>query len=69
MTNKKKSPNGKTPAQQKEKLTEKDRANVARELSDEELKDVSGGWLRTLAKRLNSRKMAAIYLVRRADRS
>ncbi|MEI8354963.1 MAG: hypothetical protein WCG31_02505 [Deltaproteobacteria bacterium] len=48
MTNKKKSPNGKTPAQQKEKLTEKDRANVARELSDEELKDVSGGVAKNL---------------------
>lgn len=33
----------KTPAQQNEKLTEKDLINVAKELSDDELNDVSGG--------------------------
>lgn len=43
MTNKKETPPEKTSVPQQEKLTENDLVNVATELSDEDMKDVSGG--------------------------
>lgn len=43
MTNKKETSPEKTLVPQQEKLTENDLVNVATELSDEDMKDVSGG--------------------------
>ncbi len=43
MTNKKETHPEKTSVPQQEKLTENDLINVATELSDEDMKDISGG--------------------------